>query len=62
MYIPEEENAFWLLTHIVDKYEMEGMWAQNLAGLKRAYFRLEKLMEEHVPKMYKKINFILIYS
>eukprot|EP01091_Cochliopodium_minus_P009599 TRINITY_DN2392_c0_g1_i1.p1 TRINITY_DN2392_c0_g1~~TRINITY_DN2392_c0_g1_i1.p1 ORF type:complete len:686 (+),score=197.69 TRINITY_DN2392_c0_g1_i1:34-2091(+) len=56
MYIPEEESAFWALVHIIDHYEMEGMWAQNLAGLKRAYFRLEKLMEEHVPKVLQHIE------
>ena len=31
------------------------MWASNLAGLPRAYFRLEKLMEQHCPAVLRHI-------
>ncbi|PRP88298.1 hypothetical protein PROFUN_03407 [Planoprotostelium fungivorum] len=50
------EDTFWFMIQLIDHFGMADFWSSNLAGLPRAFYILEKLIETEIPKLWKHFN------
>jgi hypothetical protein len=55
MYM-EEEDAFWVLVQLCDKYELEGVFLPGLPALPRCTYVLDHLLEHYLPDVYKHLT------
>merc|ERR1719419_770397 len=56
IYLPEEEDAFWLLVAVMSdegKYKLRGTFARDMKLVQLRYFQMQWLMEMHIPILYQ---------
>jgi len=56
IYLPEEEDAFWLLVAVMSdegKYQLRGTFARDMKLVQLRYFQMQWLMEMHIPNLYQ---------
>ena len=52
----DEENSFWMLFCIFNKYRLEDVYLKDFPGLKKRFFVFLKLVEKFMPKLYNKLK------
>ena len=48
----EEEETFWILNSMIEKYQMESFFLAGFPGLERAFYILMSLIKKHLRKVY----------
>jgi len=48
-----EEDAFLMLASLLENYRMAGLFMPNLPLLNKYFFQLQRLLEMHIPVLYK---------
>ncbi|KAL0487485.1 USP6NL [Acrasis kona] len=58
MYLPEEEDAFWLLASVLEdeKYSLAGCFEDGFPRLFESFYIHERIIESFLPRLYKQMS------
>lgn len=51
----DEENSFWMLYCIFNKYKLEEVYLKDFPGLRKRFYIFLKLVEKFMPKIFQKL-------
>lgn len=56
MYCVEEEDAFWMLVQMVDKYGLGGLWDSTLTDVPKMCYIHTELLRKFCPRIYSHLE------
>ncbi|CAG9316546.1 unnamed protein product [Blepharisma stoltei] len=51
-----EENAFWTLVAVMNKYELRGFYLPNMPGIYKALYKINSLFSHYIPHLWKHLQ------